>query len=269
MKVSKSLTAMILFVILCFSAFSFAAFATVEDDLSDPIEPSNEETAPITDETVPPATDPEPASSEPPVTEPSSQQQEEPQTEYRPPETEAPNYEPEPTYDYGENSVTDEPDYIPEDDNTASTDVDPIEVPKKTDIDDTLTDDDWAKIRLSLAENGGGDDDGDNFDFIQKNTGTANNGKWIKIVSIALLCGSVISLIAFIMLSKSASALKKKIHGGVKRSVFYSPEDDEYGDSYSSNNSRRGYDSKSRSRSSSRSSSNNRRNTGNDYNRRH
>ncbi len=225
MKHTAKIIPIVLALVLCFLTFSFAVSAENTDETT-----GTEATVSPTDTTEAPVTDP-PAETEP-VTEP------EPATEpYTSPETDpTAAYEP-PTEEYivqTEETIplpTDAPDYYPESNAVASQNIETINVDEYTDT-NTLTDEDWEQIRLSLAQNSD-DGTGDDFSFIKNNSATTNNGHWIIIVGVLLIICAAVCIAAFVMLSKKAAFIKGQIRQNELKTRTARKRDD-YGDSYSS-----------------------------------
>lgn len=220
MKYKFRTLALILAFVLCFSAFSVSVFADEEAEPGTEYTESTSEEEPTQDD----STDTEPTYEEPTYEEPTYEE-----PTYEEPTYEDPTYE-DPTYSYEATPSYDEPDYYPEDDNVASQNIDIIDVTDEVDT-NMLTAADWEQIKLSLAESGdvGGEGGSDNFNFIKKNESKTDNGHWIVILAIVFFVCAAASLAIFVVLSREASAVKKKL-GRQRRSG--KPSADEYGDSY-------------------------------------
>lgn len=119
----------------------------------------------------------------------------------------------------------------------------PVETTPKTDLyesdreidDSELSNSDWADIKANLSNASGSDSGTDDFDFIQKNDSTSDNGGWMLIAGVVCLLLSVAGIIYVIASSvsnrkktKGAYSSKQPAYAG---SAHYRSAND-YNDGY-------------------------------------
>lgn len=250
MKKHLKLLAIVLSVILCFTAFSLTVAAVDSDgDGYDDItgELIGGDSSMVEPEpTDPPYTEPEPEPTDPPYTEPDY-------TEPEPDYTDAPYTEPdytEPTYDPGyeepsdyESESSDDDYYIPDPpsyvgggqsyvapESTAPS-VPLIETNEDIDVNE-LSSNDWKEISANL-KNASNSSDGDDFSFIQKNTSSGDDGYWLLILGVVLVLLSLAGITYFFV---SGAMTRKKLASAGSQSKGGSQgryrSNDDYDDGY-------------------------------------
>lgn len=212
---NKLITAL-LSIVLCFSMFTFTAFAVGESESGGGDVPASE--APV--DPVVPEPEPEPEPEPTPAPEP------EPEPQYTDPAPD-PGYV-DPGYSYEDDSSSQI--YYDSDNGGESSEfyvgggqsyVPPVstapsaplyESNRKID-DSVLSNSDWKDISASLKNAGkGNENDSDDFGFIKNNDSLSDNGEWMLFTGIACLALSAAG-IAYVIIS--AVSKRKKLSGGL------------------------------------------------------
>lgn len=212
---NKLITAL-LSIVLCFSMFTFTAFAVGESESGGGDVPASE--APV--DPVVPEPEPEPEPEPTPAPEP------EPEPQYTDPAPD-PGYV-DPGYSYEDDSSSQI--YYDSDNGGESSEfyvgggqsyVPPVstapsaplyESNRKID-DSVLSNSDWKDISASLKNAGkGSENDSDDFGFIKNNDSLSDNGEWMLFTGIACLALSAAG-IAYVIIS--AVSKRKKLSGGL------------------------------------------------------
>lgn len=212
---NKLITAL-LSIVLCFSMFTFTAFAVGESESGGGDVPASE--APV--DPVVPEPEPEPEPEPTPAPEP------EPEPQYTDPAPD-PGYV-DPGYSYEDDSSSQI--YYDSDNGGESSEfyvgggqsyVPPVstapsaplyESNRKID-DSVLSNSDWKDISASLKNAGkGSENDSDDFGFIKNNVSLSDNGEWMLFTGIACLALSAAG-IAYVIIS--AVSKRKKLSGGL------------------------------------------------------
>ena len=214
---NKLITAL-LSIVLCFSMFTFTAFAVGENESGGGDVPASE--APVDPVTPEPEPEPEPEPAPEPDPEP------DPEPQYTEPAPD-PGYV-DPGYSYNDNSSSQI--YYDSDNGGESSEfyvgggqsyVPPVstapsaplyESNRKID-DSVLSNNDWKDISASLKNAGkGNENDSDDFGFIKNNDSLSDNGEWMLFTGIACLALSAAG-IAYVIIS--AVSKRKKLSGGL------------------------------------------------------
>ena len=212
MKKTIKIASVIVSLMLCISLCTFNVFAEPDEDFDTTPSQSQIVTEPLV--TIPDTEPPTPAPTQPPVTQPPVTQPPATQAPVtQAPATQAPYYSSSSTYSYSSNDSS----YYSSKSSALSS---PTKAPtaavydvedRKIDT-DTLKKKDWDKIAEKL-KNANSNDDGSagDFDFIQKDDGSGDNGDWILYAGIAFEAVGIAIVITLIVL---AVRRKKKLKNG-------------------------------------------------------
>ena len=199
----RKIIALISVLALSFSVFAFSVSAVEGEESGGEIIETE------------PAPEPEPTYEPEPEPEPTYEPDPEPTYAPEPEPTYAPEPEPEPTEPYYEEptySYDDKPYYSDGDDvyvgggqstytvpETTAPPAQMYSVSKDTIDDKTLSQSDWNDISANLKNASLTDSDGDDFNFIKKNTSKSDNGHWMLYAGIVCLILSVAGIVYFII----------------------------------------------------------------------